>query len=111
MLRQASLEGWQGPEGKGANVDPLGHPFKISSQNPVRGLHKDKTSQTLESSLGRRRGVKVEMRKILKLNRDLVARSMVSKAQQKAKKVRTELTGPCFFFFFFFGNDSAWTLN
>ena len=31
------------------------------------------------------------MGKILKLNRDLVARSMVSKAPQKAKKVRTEL--------------------
>ncbi len=33
----------------------------------------------------------VEMGKSLKLNRDLVARSMVSKAPQKAKKVRTEL--------------------
>ena len=33
----------------------------------------------------------VEMGKILKLNRDLVARSMVSKAPQKAEKVRTEL--------------------
>jgi flagellar motor switch protein FliM len=31
------------------------------------------------------------MGKILKLNRDLVARSMVSKSPQKAKKVRTEL--------------------
>ena len=31
------------------------------------------------------------MGKIFKLNRDLVARSMVSKAPQKAKKVRTEL--------------------
>ena len=31
------------------------------------------------------------MGKILKLNRDLVARSMVSKAPQKAEKVRTEL--------------------
>ena len=31
------------------------------------------------------------MGKILKLNRDLVARSMVSKSSQKAKKVRTEL--------------------
>ncbi len=49
------------------------------------------TSQTLESFLGRRRGVNVEMGKILKLNRDLVARSIVSKAPQKAKKVRTEL--------------------
>ncbi len=31
------------------------------------------------------------MGKILKLNRDLVVRSMVSKAPHKAKKVRTEL--------------------
>ncbi len=51
----------------------------------------DKTSQTLESCLGRSRGIRVEMGKILKLNRDLVALSMVSKAPQTAKKVRTEL--------------------
>jgi hypothetical protein len=61
-------------------------------QSPLqKQLHIDKTSQSLESSLGRRRGIKVEIRKILKLNRDLVARSMVSKAPQKVKKVRTEL--------------------
>ena len=41
--------------------------------------------------MGRRRGIKVEMGKILKLNRDLVSRSMVSKAPQKAMKVRIEL--------------------
>ncbi len=39
----------------------------------------------------RRRGVNVEMGKILKLDRDLVARSMVYKASQKAVKIRTEL--------------------
>jgi hypothetical protein len=39
----------------------------------------------LESCLGRKRGVNVELGKILKLNRDLVARSMVSKAPQKDK--------------------------
>ncbi len=33
-------------------------------------------------------GIKVE---IMKLNRDLVAHSMASKAPQKAKKVRTKL--------------------
>ena len=37
------------------------------------------------------RGIKVEMGKIFKLNRDLVARSMVSEAPQKTKKVRIEL--------------------
>ena len=58
---------------------------------PAVALHIDKTAQTLESSLGRRRGIKVKMGKILKLNRDLVVRSMVSKTPQKAKKVRTEL--------------------
>ncbi len=51
----------------------------------------DKTSQTLESSLCWSRGIKVEMGKILRLNRDLVARSMASKAPQKANKVRIEL--------------------
>ncbi len=51
----------------------------------------DKTSKTLESCLGRSREIRDEMGKILKLNRDLVARSMVSKAPQTAKKVRTEL--------------------
>ncbi len=54
-------------------------------------LHTGRTSQSLESCLGRRRGFNVEMGKILKLNRDLVARSIVSKAPQKAKKVRTKL--------------------
>ena len=34
-LRQASLVGRQGPEGKGATVDPFSHPFKNSSQDPV----------------------------------------------------------------------------
>ncbi len=42
--------------------------------------------------MGRIWGVKVEMGKILKLNQDLVARSIVSKAPKNAKKVRTELT-------------------
>ena len=42
--------------------------------------------------MGRKRGVNVEMGKILKLKRDLAGRSMVSKAAKKAMKVRTELT-------------------
>ncbi len=92
-LCQALLVSRQGLEGKGATGDPFSHPFKNSSQDPtsVRGLHIDKTSQTLESCLGRRRGVNVEMRKILKLNQYLVACSMVSKVPQKAEKVRTTL--------------------
>jgi hypothetical protein len=56
-LRQASLVGRQGPEGKGATVHLSSHPFKNSSQDPVWGLHADKYSQTLESCLGRRRCV------------------------------------------------------
>ncbi len=52
---------------------------------------KDKTSQSMESCLDRRRGVNVEMGKILKLNWELVDCSIVSNAPQKAKKVRTEL--------------------
>ena len=51
----------------------------------------DFATETSESCLGRRWGVNVELEKILRLNRDLVERSKVSKAPQKAKKVRTEL--------------------
>ncbi len=42
--------------------------------------------------MGRRRGVNVKLEKILKLNQDLVERSIVSKAPQKVKKARTELS-------------------
>jgi hypothetical protein len=55
----------------------------------MRPAHR--TSQTLESCLGSGRGVNVEMGEILKLNRNMVARSVVSMAPQKAEKVRTEL--------------------
>ena len=45
----------------------------------------------MENSLCWSRKIKVEMGRILKLNRDLVARSKASKAPQNAEEVRTEL--------------------
>jgi hypothetical protein len=58
----------------------------------MRPAHRQ-DAQSLKSGLGRRRGVNDEIKKVLKLNRDLVARSMarVCNAPQKAKKFRTEL--------------------
>ncbi len=45
----------------------------------------------MKNCLGQKQGVNVQIGQILKLKRDLVARSIVNKATQKAKNVWTKL--------------------